>query len=158
MEPSPKAPPRPQRKPRGKRADLAAWIESERPAEIGEAELRAIETALAPVSAGYLRRLLRDTGLKLAALVAGVRQESFESLENSLLALLDEYKLGDAARRMRVRKLVIEAKDHARLAANRFRPARNPAKEEMILWMLTWLENPPLFRDWLELRKRAGAV
>jgi hypothetical protein len=158
MEPNPKASPLRQRNPRGKRAELAVWIERERPAEIGEAELHAIATALVPVSAGYLRRLLRETGVQLAPMVGGVRQDSFESLENSLLGLLDEYERGDAARRMQVRKLVIEAKDHARLAAIRSRPARNPAKEEMILWMLTWLENPPLFREWLALRKRTGAV
>jgi len=30
------------------------------------------------------------------------------------------------------------------------------AKEEMVLWMLTWLENPGVFATWLELRKRAA--
>jgi len=152
MEHKPKAPPRSQRSPRGKRADLAAWIERERPAEIGEFQRDALQTALAPVSPSYLRRLLRESAVKLAPLVEGVRQESFESLERSLLALLEEYDRGDPPRRARIRKLVIEAKDHARLAAK-----RHPPKEEMILWMLTWLENPPLFREWLELRKRAGA-
>jgi hypothetical protein len=129
---------------------LAAWIEREQPLEIGEPQLYELRAALAPVSAGYLRRLLRESGTKLTPMVEGVRQESFESLERSLLALLDEYDSGDATRRAQVRKRVIEAKDHARLAAR-----RHPLKEEMILWMLTWLENPSLFRAWLELRKRA---
>jgi hypothetical protein len=50
---------------------------------------------------------------------------------------------------------VIEAKDHARLSA------RSPAasaekksqKEEMIQWMLVWLENPAVFAEWVKLRK-----
>ena len=155
MDPNPKASPSP-RRPRGKRAELAAWIERERPARIGEPELAAIEAALGPFSSpGYLRRLLRGCGVDLAPIVEGVRQESFESLEQSLLALLDEYERGEAARCKQVRKLVIEAKDHAKFAANRLGPARNPAKEEMILWMLTWLENPPLFPEWAQLRRRA---
>jgi len=152
MEVNPRALPPRRRRPRGKRAELAAWIERHHPDAIGERELAALRAAVAPVSAAYLRRLLRESGVKLAPLVEGVRQESLASLEASLLALLEEYERGDAARRMLVRKPVIEAKDHARLAAS-----RKPLKQEMILWMLTWLENPPLFREWIELRKRAGA-
>ena len=104
------------------------------------------------MSAGYLRRLLRESGLPLAPLVEGVRQETMASLESTLRALLDEYQHGDAPRRSAVRRLVIEGKDHARWAARRNAELR-PVKEEMALWMLTWLENPPLFPRWLELRK-----
>jgi hypothetical protein len=46
-----------------------------------------------------------------------------------------------------VRKIVITAKDHAK-----WHPE---GKEEMILWMTTWLENPPVFREWVALRKHA---
>ena len=142
------------RKPRGKRAELTAWIERERPAEIGERAWAALLTALAPVSVGYLRRLLRATpDLRLAPVVEGVRQEDQAALERSLLALLEEYEHGDTVRRREVRRLVIEAKDHARLVA--WKPERRAEKEEMVLWMLTWLENPPLFREWLALRRRA---
>ena len=90
----------------------------------------------------------RDADVPLAPMVEGVRQEVLEGLERTLRALLNEYEAGDAARRVAVRRLVIEAKDHAKLAAR-----KNPAKQEMILWMLTWLENPPLFPAWLKLRK-----
>jgi hypothetical protein len=126
-----------------------------RPAQIGEIEFAAIAEELAPVSESYLRRLVRESGVSLATMLEGVRQDSFESLERTLLALLDEYERGDAARRMEVRRRVIESKDHARRAASRFAPSRNPVKDEMVLWMLTWLENPSLFRQWLALRKRA---
>ncbi len=138
--------------PRGKRADLLKWLERERPARIGEREWARLHVDLAPVSGSYLRRLLRDSGVPLAPLIEGVRQESFEALESSLLALLQEYEQGDASARAATRRLVIEAKDHARWAARN--PEKRAEKEEMALWMLTWLENPPLFPQWVQLRRQ----
>ncbi len=86
-------------------------------------------------------------------MVAGVRQDSLPDLERSLLDLYDEYarahEAGDKARERICRRLVIEAKDHARWALRR----GHPEKEEMILWMLTWLENPGIFPGWVDLRK-----
>lgn len=141
------------RKPRGKRAEIAAWIEREQPRRIGQPEWSALLGVLAPVSEGYLRRLLRECGVPLEPLVEGVRQESLEALEASLLALADEYERGDAVRRAQVRRLVIAAKDHARWAARR--EESRAVKEEMALWLLTWLENPPLFGEWVRLRRAA---
>ena len=136
---------------RGKRAELAAWLERRPAARVGEAEFEELRAALAPVSDSYLRKLLRDSGVPLAPLVEGVRQTGFDELEASLNALLLEYTAGDAARRSAVRRLVITAKDHARWAAR-----SHPGKEEMILWMTTWLENPPLFPEWVRLRRAAS--
>jgi hypothetical protein len=73
-------------------------------------------------------------------------------LETSLLRLLAEYEPGDPASRMAVRRLAITAKEHARLAARD--PTKRPDKEEMILWLATWLENPPVFREWVSIRRR----
>jgi hypothetical protein len=47
---------------------------------------------------------------------------------------------------------VIEAKEHARWAARN--PDKRTEKLEMALWMLTWLENPPLFPQWVRLRRQ----
>lgn len=85
-------------------------------------------------------------------MVEGVRQGTFDDLEASLLRLLEEYQHSDAAHRMGVRRLVITAKDHARLAARN--PEKRADKEEMILWLTTWLENPPVFVDWVRIRRR----
>lgn len=137
---------------RGKAAELAAWIGREQPARIGEVEWAALRSLLAPVSDSYLRRLLRGTGLALSPMVEGVRQESFDALQASLLALLAEYESGDPVRRAAVRKLVIVAKDHARWASRK--EELRAEKEEMMLWMLTWLENPPLFPEWVRLRRQ----
>jgi len=140
---------------RGKAAELRRWLEEQRPARIGEAEFALLRTALSPVSEGYLRKLVRECGVPLDPMVEGVRQGTFEELETSLLELLDEYEQGDAARRMAVRRLVITAKDHARLAARN--PAKRAEKEEMILWLTTWLENPPVFREWVRIRRSLGS-
>lgn len=134
-------------KSRGKRAELLVWIERAAPGRIGAAEFERLRTDLA-VSETYLRKLLRDSGTPLVPMVEGVRQGSFEELERTLNALCAEYCAGDDAQRATARRLVIAAKDHARWAARRGHP-----KDEMILWMLTWLENPPLFPQWVRLRR-----
>jgi hypothetical protein len=136
---------------RGKSADLTRWLEEHHPAQVGEAEFAALRADLAPVSESHLRRLLRECGVPLAPMVEGVRQGTFAELEASLLRLLAEYQSGDPARRMAVRRLVIAAKEHARLAARN--PSKRPDKEEMILWLNTWLENPPVFREWVNIRR-----
>jgi len=142
------SPPKPSR---GKRSKLEQWLAEHRPARIGEPEWEEIRTHLAPVSTGYLRRLLRETGVELTPAVEGVRQEDFEALERTLLALVEEYERGAPPRKAALRRLVIEAKDHARWAARK--PEKRDEKEEMKLWMLTWLENPPLFPQWVRLRR-----
>lgn len=129
--------------PSTKRARLVEWIERERPAVIGLEEFGRLKDSLAPITENYLRKLLRDSGVRLAPMVEGVRQSNLEALELSLLALLAEYESGDAAQQRAVRKLVITAKDHARWTH----------KEENLLWLTTWLENPPLFPAWAGLRK-----
>lgn len=79
--------------------------------------------------------------MPLAPLVEGVRQDTLDHLERTLLALLDESE---------ARRLVIEAKDHARMAQRR---APTPERKEKLLWMTVWLENRSLFREWLQLRR-----
>ena len=113
-----------------------------------------LRVELDPISGSYLRRLLRESGVPLAPLVEGVRQENFEALESSLLRFLQEYERADPAGRLSVRQVVIEAKEHARWAARV--PEKRAEKEEMALWMLTWLENPPLFPQWVKLRRQHG--
>jgi hypothetical protein len=122
-----------------------------KPAQIGEPEWDRLRQQLSPVSESYLRKLLRASGVPLAPLVEGVRQETLQALEESLSRMLFEYEHGDRERKALVRKSVITAKDHARLAARN--PDKRAMKEEMLLWLLTWLENPPLFPEWVRLRK-----
>lgn len=145
-----------ERAPRGKRALVETWLAGRGPAPVREEDLAELARGVAG-STSYLRRLLRESGAALAPMVEGVRQEDFAALERTLLALLGEYERGDRARQRAVRSLVIEAKDHARWAARRAKEdaAKKADKEEMVLWMLTWLENPGLFPQWVRLRRQA---
>ncbi|HWZ31572.1 MAG TPA: hypothetical protein VNX18_09585 [Bryobacteraceae bacterium] len=149
-----KKPLEPTGKKRGKRSELADWLDRAQPAQIGEPEFEAIRAALAPISESYLTKLLRESGVALTPMIQGVRQSNLEELESSLLSLLDEYGRSEAQRRNAIRRIVITAKDHARWSACR---APNPEqKQEMLLWMTTWLENPAVFPDWVRLRLRAN--
>ena len=132
---------------------LAAYLARTQPARIGPQEWNQIKQALEPISDAYLRRLLLDSRIALDPFIEGVRQDSFENLERTLLQLQSAYESGDVARKRSYRDLVIRAKDHAKFALE-----KKPEKQEMLLWMLTWLENPPAFHLWLGLRKRQGPL
>ena len=126
------------------------------PERITEAVWGELLMRMAPVSESYLRELLRDTGLPFDQPYAGVRQHTLEELEASLREMLDVYREANAAgnrdRARYCRRQVIAAKDRAK-----FLIPKVPAKEEMVDWMLVWLENPEVFPAWVEARKRAVA-
>ena len=106
-----------------------------------------------------MRRLVADAGIAVEAPFGGVRQKTFEELERSLLEMEEVYTrasdAGDRTRAQQCRNAVIQAKDHARLAARgaKTSPEKKAQKEEMIQWMLVWLENPGIFPAWVKLRK-----
>jgi hypothetical protein len=140
---------------------LRDYLEAEHPAAIDEAVWHELLQRLAPVSESYLRDLLRETGLPFAQPFAGVRQHTFEELEQSLRELLEAYTsanaAGDRERARYCRRQVIGAKDRAKfLAKNPRAPeAKRAEKEEMAQWMLVWLENPEVFPAWVDARKLA---
>ena len=144
------------------KARLSEYLAGRRGDLVSEQEWREIRRLFAPASLGYLRRLLRASGAPLAPLVEGIRQDSFENLERTLLAVEEEYRQaraeGDIARQKACRRAVVDAKDHARWSIRRSgaAPEDKAAKEEMVAWMLVWLENPEVFPAWVKLRK--GAV
>ena len=127
---------------------------------IGEPEWQAALRALAPISESYLRALLRETGLPFAQPHAGIRQKSFADLERDLRAMLaiyvDAMRAGDRQRARYCRRQVIAAKDRARFVARnpKTSPEKKAQKEEMVGWMLVWLENPEVFPAWVGIRKR----
>jgi hypothetical protein len=143
---------------------LRDFLAANQPAEITGAVWQHLLETLAPVSESYLRDLLRATGLPFHQPYGGIRQHTFEELEQSLLDLLQVYRdalatgLRDRARYCR--RQVIAAKDRARFLAitPRSTPEKRSQKEEMVLWMLTWLENPEVFPAWVEARKKATSV
>ena len=140
---------------------LRDYLAAEQPPAIDEAVWRDLLQRLAPVSESYLREMLRATGLPFAQPFAGVRQHSFEELEQSLRDLLEVYTAanaaGDRERARYCRRQVIGAKDRAKFLARNPRTAepKRAEKEEMAQWMLVWLENPEVFPAWVDARKLA---
>jgi hypothetical protein len=140
---------------------LRDYLAETKPAAIDEALWRDLLTKLAPVSESYLRDLLRATGLPFEQPYAGIRQHTLEELEESLAGMLAVYSDalagGNRERARYCRRQVIAAKDRARFLANdsHAAPEKRAQKEEMVEWMLVWLENPEIFPDWVAARKRA---
>ena len=141
-----------------KRKKMEALLSADGVEFIDEAVWDRIASALAPVSQNYLRKLVRGSGLAMAPLVEGVCQKSLAELERTLCELQRDYELAAPERRRRIRAEVISAKDHARWALQRhaLAPDIKVIKDEMLLWILTWLENPGLFSAWLAVRKRSA--
>ncbi len=145
---------------KSKKALLAEYLKEKNLGRVTEREWREIVARLAPVSESYLRRLLADTAIPVAQPFAGVRQKTFKELEDSLLAMEEVYsqakETGDRARAQQCRNAVIQAKDHARFAARspKASPEKKVQKEEMIQWMLVWLDDPGVFPAWVKLRKK----
>lgn len=131
------------------RAQIHEWLAQQGAKRVDEALAARMHAEFPEVSETTLRRALRECGLPLDPLVEGVRQETPEDLERTLLALAAEYEQGDAVRRTQVRGLVLTARRHAELAA------RRKPKDEELLWLRTWLENPLVFPAWARLRRRA---
>ena len=140
-----------------RRAKLEAWLRERAPAQVTLSEFEELIRLLEPVTESDLRHLLRDSGATLHPLSAGVDQSNFAVLRESLTALAHCYASGSAETKRGVRRIVITAKDHAKLAARNRRVAlaKRDEKEEMVTWMRTWLENPDVFALWVAMRIRA---
>jgi hypothetical protein len=142
---------------------LADYLASAQPSAITEAVWRELLTSLAPVSESYLRELLRQTALPFDQPYAGIRQHTFEELEESLRQMLAVYTestaAGDRTRARYCRRQVIAAKDRAKflVAGASTPPDKRAQKEEMVQWLMVWLENPEVFPAWVDARKRALA-
>jgi hypothetical protein len=128
----------------------------ENPAVLDPAAAARLRDRIGPVSDAMWRDLLRESGVPLAPLVEGVRQDTLENLERTLLGLWQQYVQSDTDGKRQCRAIVVRAKDHARLAARnqKLSEDKRTLKEEMVLWLLTWLENPGAFELWVGLRKQ----
>jgi hypothetical protein len=141
---------------------LREYLAAKQPRAITQDVWEDLLMTLAPVSESYVRDLLRDTGLPFEQPWAGIRQHTFEELEQSLGEMLAAYqaasKAGDRERARYCRRQVIAAKDRARFLAQSPKTSaeQKAQKEEMAAWMLIWLETPEVFPVWVEARKKAG--
>jgi len=143
---------------------LREYLATRQPASITETVWRDLLHRLAPVSESYLRQLLWTAGLPFSLPYAGIRQHTFEELQESLLGMGRIYaEAMDAADRERARycrRQVIAAKDRAKFVAASAGagPEKIAEKREMAQWMLVWLGDPAVFPAWLEARKRVLAA
>jgi len=139
---------------------LHEYLDRVRPEAVTESVWLDLVAQLAPASESYLRDLVRQTGLPFEQPFAGVRQHTLKELEESLRGMQKAYSeamaAGDRDKARYCRRQVIAAKDRARfLSLSSRMPAEKQAlKEEMLDWMLVWLENPEVFPSWVEARKR----
>lgn len=139
---------------------LRALLAEEQPPAITEEVWNGLLRRLVPVSESYLRDLLRATGLPFAQPYCGIRQHTFEELEQSLRGMLDVYTAAMAAGNRQLarycRKQVIAAKDRARFQelSPKTAPEKAVEKVQMAAWMLVWLENPEVFPAWVDAWKR----
>jgi hypothetical protein len=142
---------------KSKKQRLEEFLRERQPETIGEEQWRELTALLAPISESYLRELLHAAGLEIAQPFRGARLSSFEELEASLLDMEKEYAKavagGDRARATACRRAVIQAKDRARLISRnpKVDQEKRKQKEEMVEWMLVWLENPGIFATWVAL-------
>jgi hypothetical protein len=149
---------------RPRKTALLDYLAAHGIAAIGAGEWDELLREMAPVSESYLRELVRGTGLPFAQPYAGIRQKTFDELDCSLREMLEIYAeataRGDRAQARYCRRQVIAAKDRARLVARNSRttPDKKAQKQEMVQWMLVWLENPVVFPVWLEIRRRYSSA
>lgn len=134
---------------RKKEQQLRQWLAASNVQFVDVAARDDAARMLAPVGARTLRNLLRRCGVPLDPRVEGVRQDSLEQAARTLCALSGVYAEDPRA----ARRIVVEAKDHARLALPRLasEEARR-LRAEMIEWMVVWVNDPPLFPAWVKLR------
>lgn len=124
-------------------------------ARLGESEWYELRSALPDVSAS----VIQQSGLPVAAPWSGVRQHTFDELEESLLEFSSVYEARPDLRRF-CRQQVIGAKDRARLVSGR--PAVDEEtrrrKGEMVEWMLVWLGDPSVFPAWVKALRGRRSV
>jgi hypothetical protein len=101
-----------------------------------------------------LRHTLIDSGYPLDPLVEGVNQSTPADVARTLLVLARQYESATHAEKKAIRAMVMRSKTHARFAAanRRLDEAKRREKQEALLWISTWVENPPLFAAWLNVR------
>jgi hypothetical protein len=139
--------------PRAKQAILD-WLAANKPVLVEPAIVVQIRQAVGDVTDHTLRHTLIESGYPLHPLVEGVNQSTPVDLARTLLVLADLYLAAPPDQRRAIRDMVIESKSHARFAAanRKLDAARRDEKRETLLWISTWVENPPLFASWLNVR------
>jgi hypothetical protein len=124
-----------------------------------------------PVSRAYVLDVLSETQIPIERALGGLPVDlrgriHFHDLDTAAASLADmtsEYQAarvsGDKTRAEDCRRAVRKGKDRLKLLLRRanLSPQKREEKQELLQWFLVWLEAPPLFPVWLELRRAAAA-
>ncbi len=119
---------------------------------IGDSEWTELRAALPDVSESSIQQC----GLPVDPPWCGVRQHTFDELEESLRAFSAVYEARPDLRDV-CRKQVIAAKDRAKFltARNSVDSETRARKAEMTEWMLVWLGDPAVFPVWVTALRAA---
>jgi len=112
---------------------------------IGESEWNQLRHALPDISTS----VIQQAGLPIDAPWCGVRQHTFDELEESLREFSAVYDARADLRRL-CRERVIAAKDRAKWLSLRktVDEETRVRKATMAEWMLVWLSDPALYPAW----------
>lgn len=102
-------------------------------------------------SPNYLKRLLREQSIPLHPLIEGVRQDNLHNLTRTLTSLSELYSPLPAP----ARAVVLESKAHTKLLL--LRNPQDPWRNQVLLHLNTWLENPAIYPIWSQLQMRNAA-
>lgn len=133
---------------------------------------REVEHALQrekPVSRAYVLDVLSETQVPIDPSLGGLPLDLRDRVHfhdraaaaASLTDMTREYEAarasGDKTRSEDCRRAVRKGKDRLKLLLRRtsLSPQKREEKQELLQWFLVWLEAPPLYPAWLELRRRA---
>ncbi len=149
-----------------------AYLDERKPPRITRAELQSMRAHLArlgrPTTELRLLALLAATDIEIDRALGGlptdlrdrIRTRDLDLAAASLTSMAEEYvRAGDAGDRLRAsdcRRAVAAGKQRLKRALSnpRLSQEKRREKQELLEWFLQWLEAPPLFADWLELRRR----
>lgn len=136
------------------RQAILDWLDTHKPALVDRATVEQIRHSVGAVGDHTLRHTLIDSGYPLDPLVEGVNQSTPADLARTLLVLARQYESATHVERSAIRAMVMQSKTHARFAAanRRLDEEKRREKQEALLWISTWVENPPLFAAWLNVR------
>jgi len=133
-----------------KKRRVLDFVAAHRWAHIAESEWQALRQALPDVSAS----VIQQCGLPIDVPWCGVRQHTFEELDESLREFGAVYETRPDLRRL-CREQVIAAKDRAKWVSRRktVDDGTRQRKAAMAEWMLVWLGDPAIFPAWIDALK-----
>jgi hypothetical protein len=153
------------------RGAVLDYLARHNPVLVGSAELREIRKHVLtevkrtkPVSDRYLLSILLETSVEVDRAIGGLPVDlrrkipvgDLAACKRSLIDLARQYSsTEDLARATDVRRAVRRTREHLDLAlARASTPGKLSVQRETLQWLRAWLENPPVFEAWVEVRER----